>query len=227
MKISKRAYTAEFKGQAVKRSRDRPAIAAVWNELCLNDRTLCNRIKASATGKPNGADRGFTAGDARVEKRMREHGIYVCHKRCYQVTRDSKHGLPVAAKLFARNLTAAVLNQVWAPDITYLRTDESWLYVPIVVELFNREVIGWSPKPRMTADIVTNDDGLALDRELSISTAGPMNKMRPSGRHKAHLPEDEIPRETHPHRKRFSMEVWLVNAFDFSNFGATPRRAGR
>jgi len=56
MKISKRAYTAEFKGQAVKRSRDRPAIAAVWNELCLNDRTLCNRIKASATGKLNGAD---------------------------------------------------------------------------------------------------------------------------------------------------------------------------
>jgi len=72
-------------------------------------------------------------------------------KRCYRLTRDSKHGLPVAANLFARNLTAAVPNQVWAADITYLRTDESWPYLSQLafVSLILRSIrgsIGWRLK---------------------------------------------------------------------------------
>lgn len=44
----------------------------------------------------------------------------------------------------------------WTSDITYLWTDEGWLYLAIVLDLFNREVIGWSLKPRMTSDILTD-----------------------------------------------------------------------
>ena len=75
------------------------------------------------------------------------------NKRRYKVTTDSKHGLPVALD---RNFTPTAPNQVWTPDITYLWTDEGWLYLAIVLDLFNREVVGWSLKPRMTADIVTD-----------------------------------------------------------------------
>ena len=99
--------------------------------------------------------RGFSASKERVERVMRDHGIYARHKRRYKVTTDSKHGLPVAENLLARNFTPTAPNQVWTSDMTYLRTDEGWLYLAIVLDLFNREVVGWSLKPRMTADIVT------------------------------------------------------------------------
>lgn len=97
--------------------------------------------------------RGFGASKERVERLMRDNGIRARHKRRYKVTTDSKHGLPVAANLLNRNFMPAAPNQVWASDITYLWTDEGWLYLAIVMDLFNREVIGWSLKPRMTADI--------------------------------------------------------------------------
>ena len=100
--------------------------------------------------------RGFSASKARVERLMRDNGIHARHKRRYKVTTDSKHGLAVADNLLARNFTPTAPNQVWTSDITYLWTDEGWLYLAIVLDLLNREVVGWSLKPRMTADIVTD-----------------------------------------------------------------------
>jgi putative transposase len=100
--------------------------------------------------------RNFPASKERVERSMRENGINARHKRRYKVTTDSKHGLPVADNLLARNFKPSSQNQVWTSDITYLWTDEGWLYLAIVLDLFNREVVGWSLKPRMTSDIVTD-----------------------------------------------------------------------
>jgi len=87
---------------------------------------------------------------------MRENGIHARHKRRYKVTTDSKHNLPVAPNLLDRNFTPCAPNHAWTSDITYLWTNEGWLYLAIVLDLFNREVVGWSLKPRMTADIVTD-----------------------------------------------------------------------
>ena len=109
--------------------------------------------------------RGFSASKERVERLMRDNGIHARHKRRYKVTTDSKHGLPVAENLLARNFTPTAPNQVWTSDITYLWTDEGWLYLAIVLDLFNREVIGWSLKPRMTADVVTDALTMACFRK--------------------------------------------------------------
>ena len=100
--------------------------------------------------------RGFTASKERVETLMRENGIRARHKRRFKVTTDSKHAFPVAENLLDRDFTPTAPNQVWTADMTYLWTDEGWLYLAIVLDLFNREVIGWSLKPRMTTDIVTD-----------------------------------------------------------------------
>jgi transposase InsO family protein len=100
--------------------------------------------------------RGHRIGLRRVERLMREHGIRARHKRRFKATTDSKHSMPVAANLLARNFTPAAPNRVWTGDITYLQTGEGWLYLAIVLDLFNREIVGWSIKPRMTADIVTD-----------------------------------------------------------------------
>ena len=113
---------------------------------------------------------GFPASKERVERLMRENGIQARHKRRFKVTTDSKHGLPVAPNLLDRNFTPDAPNQVWTSDITYLWTDEGWLYLAIVLDLFNREVVGWSLKPRMTADIVT--DALTMAWFRSKPAAG-------------------------------------------------------
>jgi len=100
--------------------------------------------------------RGFPASKQRVERLMRENGIRGRHKRRFKATTDSQHSLPVADNVLARDFTPSEPNQVWTSDITYLWTEEGWLYLAIVLDLFNREVVGWSLKPRMTADLVTD-----------------------------------------------------------------------
>ena len=104
--------------------------------------------------------KGHRIGLTRVEQLMREHGIRARHKRRFKATTDSKHSMPVADNLLARNFTPAAPNRVWTGDITYIATGEGWLYLAVVLDLFNREVIGWSIKSRMTADLVT--DALAM-----------------------------------------------------------------
>ena len=84
--------------------------------------------------------------DARARHRAR-------HKAKFKVTTDVRHGLPIALNLLARHFTPAACNQVWGSGITYWWTDEGWLYLPIVLDLFNRKVVGWSLKPRMATNI--------------------------------------------------------------------------
>jgi putative transposase len=121
--------------------------------------------------------RGFCAGKERVERLMRENGIHARHKCRYKVTTDSRHALPVSENLLARHFTPTAPNEVWTSNITYLWTDEGWLYLAIVLDLFNREVVGWSLKPRMTADIVT--DALTMAWFRRRPATGLMHHFRP------------------------------------------------
>ncbi len=87
---------------------------------------------------------------------MHENNIRARHKRRYRVTTDSRHGLPVAPNRLKRDFAPAAPNPIWTSDSTYLGTDDGWLYLAIVLDLFNREVVGWSLKPAMTAELVTD-----------------------------------------------------------------------
>jgi len=104
--------------------------------------------------------RGCPAGKSRVERLMKENGIRGRQKNRYRNTTDSNHRLPVADNRLNRNFDPPEPNQVWTSDITYIWTTEGWLYLAIVLDLFNREVIGWALKQRMSSDIVT--DALAM-----------------------------------------------------------------
>lgn len=113
--------------------------------------------------------RGFPASKERVERLMRENGIRARHKRRWRATTNSRHSLPIAPNRLERNFTPAAPNQVWTADMTYIWTDEGWLYLAIVLDLFNREVVGWSIRPRMTADIVTDTLAMAWFRRKPAS----------------------------------------------------------
>jgi putative transposase len=92
---------------------------------------------------------------------MRAHALQERHQRLYQATTDSRHALPVADNMLARDFSPGGPHQVWTADTPYLGTDEGWRYLAIVLDRFNREVMGWSLKPRMTADRVTDALNLA------------------------------------------------------------------
>jgi putative transposase len=100
--------------------------------------------------------RGIRVGKERVRRMMQEHGIKARGKRKFVITTDSKHKLPIAANLLQRNFTAAAPNQAWTGDITYIATDEGWLYLAVVLDLFSRQVVGWSMQPHMQSSLVTD-----------------------------------------------------------------------
>ena len=109
---------------------------------------------------------------------MREHEIRARHKRRWKATTDSKHGLPVAPNVVERNFSPEAPNRLWSADLTYLWTDEGWLYLAVVIDLFNREVVGWAIKERMTADIVTDALTMAWFRRRPEPGADPSLRPR-------------------------------------------------
>ena len=76
--------------------------------------------------------RGFSASKERVERLMRDNGIHARHKRRYKVTTDSKHSLPVAANLLARNFTPTAPNEIWTSSfsqcLTALIVSQTWAH---------------------------------------------------------------------------------------------------
>ncbi|MBR3258166.1 MAG: IS3 family transposase [Eggerthellaceae bacterium] len=104
--------------------------------------------------------RGIRVGKDRVRKLMQQHGIRAKTKRKFVVTTDSRHSLPVAPDLVQRRFNPEAPNQLWSGDITYIQTDEGWLYLAAVIDLFNRQVVGWSLQPHMQASLV--QDALAM-----------------------------------------------------------------
>jgi putative transposase len=95
-------------------------------------------------------------GKERVRKLMTQHGIRARHRRKYIATTNSNHDLPVAPNLLKRNFTATAPNQVWSTDITYCATAEGWVYLAVIIDLFSRQVVGWSMQPHMKAELVTD-----------------------------------------------------------------------
>jgi putative transposase len=99
--------------------------------------------------------RGLRVGKQRVQCLMQQHGIRARAKRRFRVvTTDSRHSLPVAPNLLGRNFTAAAPNQAWTGDITYVATDEGWLFLAVVIDLFSRKVVGWSMRADMHRSLV-------------------------------------------------------------------------
>lgn len=97
--------------------------------------------------------RGIRVGKQRVQKLMQLHGIKARSKRKYKATTDSNHNLPVAENLLKRDFKPAAPDRLWCSDITYIATDEGWLYLAVVIDLFSRQVVGWSMKPHMRTDL--------------------------------------------------------------------------
>lgn len=98
--------------------------------------------------------RGIRVGKDRVQKLMQLHGIRAKGKRRFKVTTDSRHDLPISPNLLQRRFTVSEPDKFWVGDITYIATGEGWLFLAVVIDLFSRQVVGWSLRSDMTRSIV-------------------------------------------------------------------------
>jgi putative transposase len=103
---------------------------------------------------------------------MQKHGIRARGKRRFKVTTDSNHDLPIAANVLDRQFAADRPDTVWAGDITYIATDEGWLFLAVVIDLFSRQVIGWSMREHMSRDLVIDALRLAWFKRHPDQQAG-------------------------------------------------------
>jgi len=100
-------------------------------------------------------EEGFIVSRPRVARLMRKHDIQAQTKRKFKVTTDSDHTFPISPNLLDRNFSADYFGAVWTSDITYIRTGEGWLYLTVVMDLFNREIVGWAMSNSLRASETT------------------------------------------------------------------------
>lgn len=97
---------------------------------------------------------GWSVSRRRVAKRMQGLGLKAKAARKYKATTQSGHDLPVMPNRLEQDFTATAANQKWVSDITYVWTEEGWLYLAVVLDLYSRAVVGWAMAERMTRDLV-------------------------------------------------------------------------
>lgn len=130
-----------------------------------DERLLLNiRIAHHASGETYGAPRilrdlrdgGHHVGQKRVARLMRQDGLIGRRRRRWVRTTDSMHAHPVAPNVLARQFDVNgihVVNRAWVADITYVPTQEGFLFLAVVLDLASRRVVGWAMRPSLEADL--------------------------------------------------------------------------
>jgi putative transposase len=147
------------------------------------------RIHVELKAQGRGASRG------RIERLMRHHGIRAIMTRPRRMrTTDSRHDLPIAPNLIDRNFIAAAPNRIWLAGITYIETDQGWLYLAAVMGLCSRRIVGWAmqdhlrtelPLAALTMAICTKRPGAGLihhsDRGVQYASSDYRKAMQSAG----------------------------------------------
>jgi putative transposase len=147
------------------------------------------RIHVELKAQGRGVSRG------RVERLMRHHGIRAIMARPRRArTTDSRHDCPIAPNLIDRNFIATAPNRIWLADITYIETDQGWLYLAAVMDLCSRRIVGWAmddhlrtelPLAALNMAIATRQPGANLihhsDRGVQYASTDYRNALRSVG----------------------------------------------
>ena len=107
---------------------------------------------------------GFRVNHKRVHRLMRREGLHARAPRRFVRTTDSRHGFALAPNVLDQRFEAPAPDRVWLADITYVATDEGWLYVAIVMDLFSRKFVGWAMSAHIDGALVLSALHLALGR---------------------------------------------------------------
>jgi transposase InsO family protein len=115
---------------------------------------------------------GFNVSRPRVARLMKQKGIKAVRTKKFVVTTNSKHQYPIAPNKLDRNFTAESKGQVWVSDITYIRTMKGWLYLTVILDLFDRKVIGWA----QSSDLSAKNTSIAAWK-MAVNNRPPTNNL--------------------------------------------------
>jgi putative transposase len=99
-------------------------------------------------------EQGLQVGPERVRRSLQRQALRPVYRRPYRVTTDSNHHQPIAPNVLDRRFADWTINRAWVSDITYIGTDEGWLYLAVVMDLASRRIVGWSMSARLHAELV-------------------------------------------------------------------------
>jgi transposase InsO family protein len=135
---------------------------------------------------------GFPVNPKRVRRLMLREGLRARRPRRYVRTTDSRHDLATAPNVLGRHFEAAAPNRVWLADITYVATDEGWLYVALVLDLFSRRLVGWAMSANLDGALTA--EALALALGLRRPAAGLLHHSDRGVQYCAHAYRDTLAR---------------------------------
>jgi putative transposase len=151
LRVKQSGYYAWIHRPRSRRSRE--------NEQLLKEIKLIHDKSRKTYGSPRIAlklhRKGISVSRQRVARIMRKHNLRAVTKRKFKVTTNSRHRYPLSPNLVNQNFTIDSPNKVWASDITYVRTREGWLYLTVIEDLFNREIVGWSMSSNLSVNRTT------------------------------------------------------------------------
>ena len=124
------------------------------------------RLSLGSYGRPRMTEElkelGFDVGHRRIGRLMRQNRITVKRNKKFKATTDSNHSFNIAPNLLNRDFYADRPNQKWAGDISYVWTQEGWLYLAVILDLHSRRVIGWAVSSRMKRDLAIRALNMAI-----------------------------------------------------------------
>jgi len=145
---------------------------SVPSARCLENQELSEKIKmifinnkcryGSRRIRKNLIKMGYKISRRRVRKLMKLQHLCCKTKRKFKHTTDSNHSLAVEKNLLNRNFSPSCPNKAYVGDITYIPTHEGWLYLAVVIDLFSRQVVGWSMDGRMKTVLVNDALTMAI-----------------------------------------------------------------
>ena len=158
MRVSRSAYYVWLHRTPTQVEKDNAELTAIIQTLFAKSRaTSGTRRLKIALGRQ---DR--TVSRRRIGRLMHEAGLACKTKRKFRATTNSKHNQPIAPNHLDRQFTVERPNQAYVGDITYIHTQEGWLYLAVVIDLFSRQVVGWSMADHMRAQLVNDALLMAL-----------------------------------------------------------------
>lgn len=150
MGVSRSGYYKWLRGKPSKREQEDARLEASIKAAHQRSRETygTTRIKEELSGE------GIQAGRDRIRRLRKKLGLVCKRKKKFKATTDSKHTMPVSPDHLGQEFNVFGPDEAWVCDITYVHTDEGWLYVAGVKDLFSREVVGYAMSSTMTKDLV-------------------------------------------------------------------------
>jgi len=159
LNVKRRSYYAWRSRPESQRSKDNKVLTEKIKEIHQQSRGTYGspRIHAALNKA------GETCGLNRVARLMSEQQLEATKRKKYVATTDSKHSLPIAENYLNRVFEAEKPNEVWLADITYIWTDEGWLYLAAVLDLFSRRIVGWAMDDNMQVQLTLSALRMAIE----------------------------------------------------------------